>query len=310
MQQSNLKINIMNLFKHYCIFLTVFISFNAFSATPLVDAEWLNENLKNQDIILLDIRNKDYFEYVHLPNSVNSQYSDWRQPQSNILKKMLPTKDYLEKLLSKLGIQNNDHVIIISSGESATELAAASRVYWTLEQINHAKKSILNGGVIAWAKKQLPLTRRAEKPPKESKYQIQTIKQQVDFNSVLNSLDQNEQIIDARSIAENKGLILSASDERTGAIPTSKALPYDWFTLNGGGNIHSEQNLQAILKSIDYQADQSTTVYCHTAHRAALSWFVLSEVLGNKQVKLYDGSTREWATNPELPLTSEINIEF
>ena len=43
---------------------------------------------------------------------------------------------------------------------------------------------------------------------------------------------------------------------------------------------------------VDPQA--STITYCNTGHLASSAWFVLSEVLGNKQTRLYDGSMHEW----------------
>jgi thiosulfate/3-mercaptopyruvate sulfurtransferase len=47
--------------------------------------------------------------------------------------------------------------------------------------------------------------------------------------------------------------------------------------------------------------------YCNTGHQAATNWFVLSEVLGRKQVSLYDGSLSEWAEEPGRPVeTGEI----
>ena len=34
--------------------------------------------------------------------------------------------------------------------------------------------------------------------------------------------------------------------------------------------------------------------YCNSGHLSSGRWFVLSELLGNKQAKLYDGSLHEW----------------
>ena len=39
------------------IFFFIF-SFSAYAAEPLVDAKWLNNNLKNSEVFVLDIRNK------------------------------------------------------------------------------------------------------------------------------------------------------------------------------------------------------------------------------------------------------------
>ena len=42
--------------------------------------------------------------------------------------------------------------------------------------------------------------------------------------------------------------------------------------------------------------------YCNTGHWAAVNWFVLSEVAGKDNVKLYDGSMVAWTKDPARPL--------
>ena len=67
------------------IFSTIF-SLNLFAAEPLVSSEWLNDNLTNNKIVVLDIRNKidggskESFEAGHIPNAVYSNYLEdgWR----------------------------------------------------------------------------------------------------------------------------------------------------------------------------------------------------------------------------------------
>ena len=43
-------------------------------------------------------------------------------------------------------------------------------------------------------------------------------------------------------------------------------------------------------------------VYCDTGKFATGWWFVLTEVLGYKNVKNYDGSTQEWMRDPNAPV--------
>ncbi len=294
--------------KNLIIFaISITFSLSSFASTPLVSSNWLSKHLNDDNIFLLDIRSKEHFKYVHIPSSVHSEYSQWRQPQSKILRKMLPSKAHLENLLSSLGVKNSSHIIILSAGESASDLAAASRVYWTLEQIGHEQKSILSGGVIAWAQSRNPLTQAKASEPVKSSYKITSIKPQLDATQVLKAIDQ-AQIIDTRSVAEFKGLIASP-DERKGAIKNAHSLPYDWFSKNRSGHFKSLENIKSISSSIGYDNTKESIVYCHTGHRAALSWFVLHELLGNEKVKLYDGSTRDWATQDTLPMTQEIHVK-
>ncbi len=49
---------------------------------------------------------------------------------------------------------------------------------------------------------------------------------------------------------------------------------------------------------------EGKTIYtlCQPAVRAAHTYFVLNDLLGYDNVKVYDGSWIEWGNNQELPL--------
>ena len=42
--------------------------------------------------------------------------------------------------------------------------------------------------------------------------------------------------------------------------------------------------------------------FCNTGQAAATNWFVLSELLGRKDVRLYDGSMSEWTQDERRPV--------
>ena len=47
--------------------------------------------------------------------------------------------------------------------------------------------------------------------------------------------------------------------------------------------------------------------FCNTGHLASLDSFVLSELLGNPNVRMYDGSLLDW-TAADLPMELKIKI--
>ena len=54
--------------------------------------------------------------------------------------------------------------------------------------------------------------------------------------------------------------------------------------------------------------DQSNVItFCNTAHLASIDWFVLSELLGNPNVRMYDGSLLDW-TAAEFAMELKIKI--
>ena len=48
--------------------------------------------------------------------------------------------------------------------------------------------------------------------------------------------------------------------------------------------------------------------YCNSGHLSSGPWFLMSEVLGNKQVKLYDGSLHQW-TLEKRPLAGAVPLQ-
>lgn len=278
----------------------------ALAAPPLVDTQWLGSNLDQDNLLIVDLRAQQQYEYAHIAGSSHTDVGQWRKPNKQGVESMLPDREHLEKLMSQMGAKPNSHIVLVT-GDSAGELAAATRIYWTLEQIGHQNKSILDGGIHAYARARLPLQRGAN-PIKPTDYKIFRVRQdQVDADKINGSKDFN--LIDARTGAEFLGIYQGAPDERAGTIPGSKHLPYDWFTHNGGGSFASTENLRTILNSVELDADKPTVVFCHTGNRAALSWFVLHELLGKENTLLYDGSTREWAKRKDLPIHQAIDVK-
>ena len=62
---------------------------------------------------------------------------------------MLPPVEQISSLIGGLGIDNEDHVLLIPFGTSSSKMGTATRVYWTFKVLGHDKVSILNGGMAA-----------------------------------------------------------------------------------------------------------------------------------------------------------------
>lgn len=292
----------------FSFMLLVNISFSALASPPVVDIQWLAQHMNDDKLLIVDIRPKNYFEYAHIKGSTNTDATLWRQPSPMGIQSMLPSKTHLQALLSQMGATPESHIVLVASGDSAYDLASATRIYWTLEQLGHQKKSILDGGIIAYANARLPLEQGASSI-QPTQYSIFRVRQDQITGDAIHKKISDLNLIDTRSKAEYLGIYQGAPDERAGTIPGSASLPYDWFTLNGGGSFAAKENLQTLLKTLDLQQDKPNVVFCHTGHRASLSWFVLHEILENDNTILYDASTLEWAKRKDLPIQQAIAIK-
>ena len=117
-------------------------------------------------------------------------------------------------------------------------------------------------------------------------------------------------LVDNRSRAEYLGIYGGNGKERAGRLPQSRHLNYDWLTVNGSGSLHSIENLKRIYATSQVALTGEQINYCHTGNRAALGWFVSHEILGNRQAKLYDGSTQEWAADQSLPMEQQVKLSY
>ncbi len=272
------------------------------AATPLVEPGWLMANLDNPEIRILDLQSAGGYRQAHLPGSVNTDYARWRVKDQNGTPEMLPKKDYLDKLIGQLGIDNQTYVILAPVGAGAGDMAVATRIYWTFKALGQDKISILNGGLIGYS--QTPGSRfvREVYTPRAKQFRSQL---RPDYfpgvKEVKAALDRGVLFVDSRSYDEYIGKV-AGRGERAGTIPGSVLLPYDQLVVEGSGWFHNLAKIKDIYQSNGVPVQGEQISFCHTGHRTSLSWFVSHELLGNKEARMYDGSIIEWSANADLPM--------
>jgi thiosulfate/3-mercaptopyruvate sulfurtransferase len=113
------------------------------------------------------------------------------------------------------------------------------------------------------------------------------------------SAEGKTQLVDARGPAGYLGVAAGTAgvDPRwSGHIPGARNVPMTLLN-NDVGPVAvffdaDTQRKAHELMGVDPSAP--TTTYCNTGVMASLGWYVLSEVLGNSDVRLYDGSMQDW----------------
>ena len=282
----------------------------AMAATPLVTTNWLADRLANDKLVVIDLRNKidsgsyETFLQGHIPGSIHSDYlkDGWRVGKDDVVG-LLPTEAQFEALARKLGVSSDSHVILVPAGVSSTDFGSAARAYWTFKTFGHAKVSILDGGFASW---------QADQPDRIATGAPDT-PQAGDFTARFTEAYYSDVQAISERVAAGKGSVLL--DGRTegqfygeekhpksrihGRIPGATLFSQSNAYDEGTNRIKSQGELSKIYA--DY-ADEPLISYCNTGHWAATNWFVISEILGNKDARLYDGSMVEWTANGENPL--------
>ena len=108
-------------------------------------------------------------------------------------------------------------------------------------------------------------------------------------------------LIDVRSPDEFTGKVIAPpgmteTAQRGGHIPGARSVP--WATaVNPDGTFKSVEDLKDIyLKNASVDGNRDTIAYCRIGERSSHTWFVLSYLLGLKNVRNYDGSWTEYGS--------------
>ena len=286
------------------------------TSQPLVDTQWAKDHLSDDKIVFIDLRNKidggNYETWLegHVPGSVHSDYLNdgWRVGRDDVVG-LLPTEADFSALAQQLGVSADSHVVLIPAGVNSTDFGSAARAYWTFKVFGHEAVSILDGGYAKWAK-DFPnsIEQGARVAPVAGKFVARfDDAAYASTTGVQAALGKDDVLLlDARTeeqfIGEAKhGKALQAG-HIPGAVLQSQADAYNAST----NQLKSVAELTQIYAD---HADKPIISYCNTGHWAATNWFVLSEVLGRKDVKLYDGSMVEWTANSENPLGTQSNMD-
>lgn len=109
--------------------------------------------------------------------------------------------------------------------------------------------------------------------------------------------------VDVREPVLYRGEKKQSFVEKAGRIPGSVNLPAS-EAYTATGTFKKKEALEAVAARV-VGADKSREIitYCD-AGKCCPTWaFILREVLGYKNVKLYDGSFEEWTRDVNLPVT-------
>jgi thiosulfate/3-mercaptopyruvate sulfurtransferase len=274
----------------------------AFAAQPLLSPAELNAQLKQPDLRVIDIREPQAFAADHIPGALNAPYGRWRGPAAN--PGQVPELSKLTALVRSLGLGPNTHAVVVSTGSDAPDFGAAARVYWTLKMLGLNDLSLLNGGEKAWVEARLPQDKAvATVAPSDYTPRINT-SVIAERDEVLQDVNKGSAtLVDARPKPFYDGETRSPVAKVPGTLPGAVDVAYGSFFDSDKSGVLRTDKVRAASSVIDPKKD--TVAFCNTGHLAATDWFVMSELLGNKNVKLYPGSMTDWTQDPRaLPVAN------
>jgi thiosulfate/3-mercaptopyruvate sulfurtransferase len=270
----------------------------------LVSTEWLANNLSKPGIRVVEISvDPKLFDAGHVPGAVSLNWNTELQDQ---LTRDIASQATINRLLSARGIKPTDTIVLY--GDHSNWFAAYA--FWLLKIYQHQDVRIVNGGRAKWlAEDTRPLTTDVtEYEP--SNYVSPGVDANLrarvsDVLGIVSSRSSN--LIDVRSADEFTGKVIAPpgmneTAQRGGHIPSAKSVPWS-SAVTPSGEFKSADELRDIyVKSAGLTEAKPTITYCRIGERSSHTWFVLTYLLGLKNVRNYDGSWTEYGNLIGVPI--------
>jgi thiosulfate/3-mercaptopyruvate sulfurtransferase len=273
----------------------------------LVDTQWVQDHLDDPNVRIVEVdENPALYAEAHIPGAIGF---DWKTDLQDQVKRDFLGPNEFGELFGSRGI-SNDHLIVLY-GDRNNWFAAYT--YWYLKYYGHNNVKLVNGPREKWISEDRPTA--TDLPSYESTTFTaykgdDAIRAKRD--EVLRALDEPTRLVDVRSPAEYSGeLIAMAGYEQEGAqrgghIPGAKSVPWAQAVKEDGTFKDADDLRQLYTDKGVLSNGNDVIAYCRIGERSAHTWFVLHELLGQQNVKNYDGSWTEWGNLVNVPIEKDV----
>jgi thiosulfate/3-mercaptopyruvate sulfurtransferase len=269
----------------------------------IVDTHWLEENLQNPDVRIIDSHyfiehledgvsltiGRSAWEESHIPGSLFVDLLEELSDKQTELPFMMPSASQFADVMSRNGVGDGSAVVIY---DRATSLLAA-RLWLMLKEFGFDNAAVLDGGWEKWVKGKRPVTAETVSYPsaaftcKPRTPSLFTTKEEV-----------------LQAIHNKDACIVCALETEIfekGHIPTSLNVPAHCFVDPDDNTFLSVEKLETQFAKAGVNKHQRIITYCGGGIAGSCDAFILL-MLGYNNVALYDGSMEEWSKHPELPI--------
>src|SRR5215813_849490 len=240
----------------------------------LVSAEWAEKNLDTPGIVFVEVdEDTAAYDGGHIPGAIKL---DWKKDLQDPVRRDFVNRSQFEALLSARGVGNDDTVILYGGNNN-----------WELDNRTLVKESVSRPTTTYTAQEQDTSIRA--------------------FRDEVVAAIGTQNLVDVRSPDEYAGRLLAPAHlpqeqaQRAGHIPTAISVPWS-KAANEDGTFKSDDELRALYTDAGLDGSKDTIAYCRIGERSSHTWFALHELLGQANVKNYDGSWTEYGSLVGVPV--------
>jgi thiosulfate/3-mercaptopyruvate sulfurtransferase len=277
---------------------------------PLVSTDWLEAQLAAGELVIVDIRFAEEYAAGHIPGAVSAPFSPvsgWAESDDKLMLE-LPRDDDLFKLIGDCGITAESKVVVAGRLEEAGgppyPLADAARVATTLVYAGVNDVAILDGAYPKWVEENRPVTTQVTQVTPVPYIGAPNRSMWVSTEYVKSRLGSSV-IIDGRDADQYFGVSIDPFADMRGHIPTARSLPLVWVWEPDCTYRPAELIERMAAGVIGDDKTREVLAYCGVGGYASTWWFLLTQMFGYTNVKIYDGSMEAWVDegNPLVQYT-------
>jgi thiosulfate/3-mercaptopyruvate sulfurtransferase len=266
---------------------------------PLVSTDWLEAQLPGAELVIIDIRFAEDYAAGHIPGAISVPFglvSAWADSDEELLLQ-LPAKVDLFKLIGDCGLTVDSKVVIVGRLEEPPgppyPLADAVRVATTLIYAGVKNVAVLAGAYPKWAREGRQTTTEVPEITPLAYSSAVDSDMWVSTEYVKDRIGKCV-IVDARDPDQYFGVSIDPFVDMRGHIPTARSLPLIWVWEADGTYRPAELIEHMAAGVIGGSREQEVLLYCGVGGYASTWWFLLTQLLGYTNVKIYDGSMEAW----------------
>lgn len=259
----------------------------------LVSVNWLEKNLNNQEIIILDASQPQQYSSLHIPGAINVDFMSYGVKEVSLSE--------IQERYQAWGISADKKIVIYDRGAPMM----ATRVFFDLYYCGFPLKNlfILDGGLTKWQEAGKPATKELSSKPKKGSFKINKFNEEIKAKlpAFLSASGSRENNILLEALDANWHFGEFQFFDRPGHIPFGIMLPSGDF-FNADKTFKSPEEIKKMLDYYSISEEKQIYTYCGGGIAASVPFFALRFILNYPDVKLFRESEMGWMQDQrELP---------
>ncbi|TAK46576.1 MAG: hypothetical protein EPO27_07625, partial [Betaproteobacteria bacterium] len=251
----------------------------------LVSVQWLEKNLKRDDLLLIDASPAKLHSAGHIPGAVNVDLFSFGGRE-------VPAAE-MQRRFQSWGVADGKKIVLYDQGGTylATSLFFDLHYYgFPVENL-----AVLDGGFAKWQAAGGAVTKEPTPAPKPGTFRVAKLNEDVRVRLpeflVASGDPANHALVEALEPAQHFGG--AKFFDRAGHIPNAIMMPAADF-YNADKTFKSAEEIRRMLVYLGVRPEQQVYTHCGGGIAASVPFFAAKFMLDYPRVKLYKESQLEW----------------